>query len=54
MSHLQIKSIEQAARNSGWSSDVYNHQPNFSEVAMALLPASLILAAASALLVALL
>ena len=37
-----------------WTDDALHHQPNFGEVAMALLPASLILATATALLVALL
>lgn len=55
MSHAQIRSLEDAGRATGvWSSDVYDTRPRFAEVAMALLPASLILAAAAALLVALL
>jgi len=37
-----------------WSDDLYDHPSRFGEVAMALLPASLILATATALLVALL
>lgn len=37
-----------------WSDDLLNPRPRFAEVAMALLPASLILATATALLVALL
>jgi len=37
-----------------WSDDLYDHQSRYAEVALALLPASLILATATALLVALL
>jgi len=37
-----------------WNDDLLDHQPRFAEVAMALLPATLILATATALLVALL
>lgn len=36
-----------------WGDDVVNDQPHFAEVAMALLPATLILATATALLVVL-
>lgn len=37
-----------------WSDDLYDYQSRYAEVALALLPASLILATATALLVALL
>jgi hypothetical protein len=56
MSHAKFGTFETAHRSSAavWHDDALNHQPHFGEVAMALLPASLILAAATALLVALL
>lgn len=54
MNHSQIRTLEDAGRATAvWGEDVLNHQPRFGDVAMALLPASLILAAATALLVAL-
>jgi hypothetical protein len=54
MSHSQFRTIDRSARatTAYWGDDVMNHQPRFTEVAMALLPASLILATATALLVA--
>jgi hypothetical protein len=55
MSHAEIRSLEDAGRATAvWSSDTFDTRPRVAEVAMALLPASLILAAATALLVALL
>lgn len=55
MSHHQISTLEDAGRTTAvWSSDVFDTRPRMAEVAMALVPASLILAAATALLVALL
>ena len=55
MNYSQLKSYEKSARatTAVWGDDVLNHQPRFAEVAVALLPASLILATATALLVAL-
>lgn len=55
MDHQHIKTMEDAGRATAvWGDDVFQHQPKFGELAMALLPASLILATATALLVALL
>lgn len=55
MNHSQSRTYDRSARatTAVWSDDMLNHQPHFAEVAMALLPASLILAAATALLVVL-
>ena len=55
MSQLDIRTLEDAGRATAvWNSDVYESPSRFSEIAMALLPASLILATATALLLALL
>jgi len=55
MQHLEVRTLEDAGRASAvWSGEHIEHQPRFAEVAVALLPASLILATATALLVALL
>ncbi|WP_160297838.1 hypothetical protein [Devosia chinhatensis] len=55
MNQYQIRNLEDAGRSTAvWASDVFDHQPRFADVAMALLPATLILVAATALLVALL
>ncbi|WP_297111422.1 hypothetical protein [uncultured Devosia sp.] len=52
-SHYSTHGNSRRARAAVWS-DEYHHPQRFAEVAMALLPASLILATATALLVALL
>jgi len=55
MNQFQIRTLEDAGRSTAvWESDSFDHQPRFAELAMALLPATLILVAATALLVALL
>jgi hypothetical protein len=54
MSHLNIHTLEDAARATSVWSDTYEAPARFGDIAMALLPASLILATATALLVALL
>lgn len=55
MNNLDIRTIEDAGRASfAWSEEFPTREPRFAEVGMALLPASLILATATALLVALL
>lgn len=55
MSQFQIRTLEDAGRSTSvWASDGFDHQPRFAEVAMALLPAALILVTATALLVSLL
>jgi hypothetical protein len=55
MSHVQIRTLEDAGRTTAvWSSDTFEARPRFAEVTMALVPATLILATAAALLVALL
>ena len=56
MSQSSFRTYDHTSRATAvaWSDDVLNHQPRFAELAMALLPASLILATATALLVALL
>lgn len=55
MSHLQISTIENRSRAAtSWNGEVFDHQPRVADVAMSMVPASLILAAAAALLVALL
>lgn len=55
MSQFQIRTLEDAGRSTSvWASDAFDHQPRFADLAMALVPASLILLAAAALLVALL
>ena len=55
MNHLNIRTLEDAGRaTSVWSTDVYESPSRFGDVAMALLPASLILATATALMLALL
>lgn len=55
MSHSQFRTYEKSSRatTAMWSDDLLDQQPRFADVAMALLPASLILATATALLVAL-
>lgn len=55
MNHLNIRTFEDAARaTSVWDGASYESPSRFGDIAMALLPATLILAAATALLVALL
>jgi hypothetical protein len=55
MNHPQISTLEDAGRHTAvWGDDAFVHQPRFGEVFAALVPASLILATATALLVALL
>lgn len=55
MNQFQIRALEDAGRTTAaWVPDSFDHQPRFADIALALLPASLILAAATALLVALL
>lgn len=55
MNHLDIRTLEDAARATAvWNGDGYESTSRFGEIAMALLPASLILATATALLLALL
>lgn len=56
MNNAPFRTYDKSARatTAYWGDDTLNHQPRFAEVAMALLPASLILATAAALLVALL
>jgi hypothetical protein len=54
VSHFNVQSLENAGRTrSVWNTEAYDTSPRFGDVAMALLPASLILAAATALLLAL-
>lgn len=54
MNNAQLRTFDNRARatTATWSRE-YDHQPRFAELAVALLPASLILATATALLVAL-
>lgn len=55
MTHAEIKAIEDAGRSTMvWSSDSYDGASHFGDVAKALIPALFILAAATALLLALL
>lgn len=55
MNQFQIRTLEDAGRSTTvWASDSFDQQPHFADIAMALLPATLILVAATALLVALL
>lgn len=56
MSQAKFRTFETIRRPTAavWSDDALSHHPHFGEIAMALLPASLILATATALLVALL
>ncbi len=55
MTRFQIRTLEDAGRSTAaWSSDSFDDQPRFGDIAMARVPASLILLAATALLVALL
>lgn len=55
MTQAEIRAIEHAGRSTiAWPQDAYDDSPHFGAVARALLPAALILAAATALLVALL
>jgi hypothetical protein len=55
MTQAEIRSLEHAGRSTMvWSHDVYEQPAHFADVARALLPAALILAATAALLVALL
>ena len=52
MNYTQLRTFEKPARATTWS-DELNQHPHFAEVVMALIPASLILATATALLVVL-
>ena len=56
MNHSQTRTYDKPARatTAVWGQDVLGYQPRFADVAVALLPASLILATATALLVVLL
>jgi hypothetical protein len=55
MTQAEIRALENAARSSmGWAPEAYDGSTHFGEVARALVPATLILTAAAALLVALL
>lgn len=55
MTQAEIRALEHASRSTAvWSNEVYDSSPHFGEVIRALLPAALILATATALLVALL
>ena len=55
MTHMEIKAIEDAARSSMvWSTEGYDGQTHYGDVFRALTPALLILAAATALMLALL
>lgn len=55
MNQVHIRTIEDAGRTTAvWSSDILEPQSNVMDVAKALLPAALILFAATALLIALL
>lgn len=55
MKQAEIRAIEHAGRSAMvWASDVYDDSAHVGDVARALLPAALILAAATALLLALL
>lgn len=55
MKQAEIRVLDHAGRSTAvWASDVYDDSGRFVDVARALLPAALILAAATALLVALL
>lgn len=54
VSQFNIQSFENAGRTTAaWSAEAYDMSPRFGSVAVALLPASLILATATALLLAL-
>lgn len=55
MNHFDIRTLEDAGRTTSvWNTDTYDSQSRFADVAIALLPASVILAAATALMLALL
>jgi hypothetical protein len=55
MAHYQVNALEDAARSTGvWMNDLYVDQPRFGNVIKALIPAALILAATTALLLILL
>lgn len=55
MNHVDIRSLEDAGRATAvWDNEIFDTPSRFSDMAMALLPASLILAAATALMLALL
>jgi hypothetical protein len=55
MTQAEIRALEHAGRSTAvWNNEVYDNSPHFGEVARALFPAALILATATALLVALL
>lgn len=55
MNNIDIRTLEDAGRaTSVWSTEGYEGNSRFADIAIALLPASLILAAATALLLALL
>ncbi|WP_160194693.1 hypothetical protein [Devosia riboflavina] len=55
MTQAEIRALEHAGRSTAvWSNEVYDISPHFGDVARALFPAALILATATALLVALL
>jgi hypothetical protein len=54
MSHTRFSTnVKTSAATTRWGEQVLDHHPHFAEVALALLPASLILATATALLVVL-
>lgn len=55
MAHFQVNALEHAARSTSvWVSDIETDHARFGDVARALLPAALILAAATMLLLAIL
>lgn len=55
MTQAEIRALEHAGRSTAvWSNDVYDSAPHFGELVRALLPAALILATATTLLIALL
>jgi hypothetical protein len=55
VNQLNIRTLEDAGRATAvWSTDVYDSPSRFGDVIVALVPASLILAAATALMLALL
>ena len=54
MTHMEIKALEDAGRNTSVWTEAYDGQTHYSSVILALMPATLILFAATALLLALL
>lgn len=54
MTHMEIKALENAARTSAVWTEAYDGQTHYAEVARALAPALFILAAATALMLAIL